>query len=54
MRTLGSIVATASLVAGIALLVLLLMQDAAGSDAMWLAGALIANGLARLALRRWE
>ena len=54
MRTLGFIVATASLVAGIALLLLLLMQDAAGSDAMWLAAALIANGLARLALRRWE
>ena len=50
MRTLGFIVATASLVAGIALLLLLLMQDATGSDAMWVAAALIANGLARLAL----
>ena len=54
MRTAGSILAAVSLVAGVALLLLLLMQDAAGSDATWLAGVLIANGLVRLVLGRWR
>lgn len=48
MRIAGYVLSIASLVAGIALLLLLLMQDATGSDGMWLAGALILNGLARL------
>ncbi len=50
MRTAGQVLAIASLVAGIALLLLLLTQDGAGSDGMWFAGALIANGVLRLFL----
>ena len=54
MRIAGQVLAIASLVAGIALLLLLLTQDAAGSDGMWFAGALIANGVLRLLLGRGE
>ncbi|MCY4391381.1 MAG: hypothetical protein OXE43_04920 [Chloroflexi bacterium] len=54
MRIAGQVLAIASLVAGIALLLLLLMQDASGSDGMWFAGALIANGVLRLLLGSGE
>ena len=52
MRIAGQILSIVSLLAGIALLLLLLMQDATGSESTWLAGALILHGLVRLWLGR--
>ena len=52
MRIAGQILSIGSLLAGVALLLLLLMQDATGSESTWLAVALSLNGLVRLWLRR--
>ncbi len=52
MRIAGRLLSSVSLLAGVALLLLLLMQDASGSESTWLAVALSLNGLVHLWLGR--